>query len=281
VATEITERGINPGDLVGDLPDPNAQSQTVEPSSTVASGRGERTTAGAGSGAPGIYRAGGPTTLFGSSGWGPFSDGPLNAVRKSVLSRDSVTEENWMLMMATKVLEAGDEWTRRRAESLKAAGGVDADGVSLTRSDATRVVPEQVKGQNGVLDERALPMGVYEPHTNHVFCGPVCFCHGYGANAQQIEHILSLREADWKCSLTLWGKGQYLVAPKRAMALGALHGWTQLWRLFVMTNLSYNIRKRYLQMTYMNADYIALDVETYQVICPSLVQDCSKSYIAE
>ena len=77
----------------------------------------------------GIYRSGGPTTLFGGSGWGPYSDGPLNAVRKSVLSRDGVTEENWMLMMATRALEAGEEWTKWRKESVMVGGGPGAEGL--------------------------------------------------------------------------------------------------------------------------------------------------------
>ncbi len=66
VLEDISAKGLQAGDLVG------------------------AATGGGG----GVYRAG-PTTLFGGNGWGPYSDGPLNAVRKSVLSLDGVTEENW------------------------------------------------------------------------------------------------------------------------------------------------------------------------------------------
>jgi len=76
----------------------------------------------------GIYRAGGPTTIFGGSGWGPYSDGPLNAVRKSLLGRDGVSEENWMWMVAGRVADAGTEWAKWRKEGLRAVGALGADG---------------------------------------------------------------------------------------------------------------------------------------------------------
>lgn len=126
VAEEISSLGLKPGDPVGELPDPNSSSHCNEVSALAATAasatqnKGDRSSGG-------IYRAGGPTTLFGGSGWGPFSDGPLNAVRKSVLSRDGVTEENWMYMMAKRVLESGDEWARWRKESVVAAGGPGAE----------------------------------------------------------------------------------------------------------------------------------------------------------
>ena len=111
VLDEITARGLKAGDLVGDLPDPNAQHQQHNTELNALMGgtsldRGILGGAGGPSGSGGgIYRAGGPTTLFGGSGWGPYSDGPLNAVRKSILSRDGVSEENWMWMMALRVCE--------------------------------------------------------------------------------------------------------------------------------------------------------------------------------
>jgi len=117
---------LKPGDLVGELPDPNAAHYSNELSAlnaaavAAASNKPER---GSGSGG-GIYRAGGPTTIFGGSGWGPYSDGPLNAVRKSVLSRDGVAEDNWMWMMATRVAEANENWTKQRKEAVKVIEGV-------------------------------------------------------------------------------------------------------------------------------------------------------------
>ena len=83
----------------------------------------ERTGTG-GASVLGIYRAGGPTTIFGGSGWGPYSDGPLNAVRKSFLNREGLNEENWMLSAAQRTLEADDEWKRIRRDALKACGGI-------------------------------------------------------------------------------------------------------------------------------------------------------------
>ncbi|KAH0578398.1 hypothetical protein H2248_003555 [Termitomyces sp. 'cryptogamus'] len=123
VTEEIAALGLKPGDPVGELPDPNATSHNEVTSLAVAStgataGKGDRVGGG-------IYRAGGPTTIFGSSGWGPYSDGPLNAVRKSLLSRDGVDEENWMFMMAQRVLEAGQEWAKWRKEGLKIGGGLE------------------------------------------------------------------------------------------------------------------------------------------------------------
>ena len=64
----------------------------------------------------GMYRAGGPTTIFGGSGWGPYSDGPLNAVRKSLLTRDGLNEENWMYVAAQRTAEASHEWADLRAD---------------------------------------------------------------------------------------------------------------------------------------------------------------------
>lgn len=93
---ECEERGAKPGDEVGEVEfvgGPSAgQSQVQgELAGLLGSGSGGAGGGGAGGGAGGvggsIYRPGGPTTIFGGSGWGPYSDGPLNAVRKSVLSR--------------------------------------------------------------------------------------------------------------------------------------------------------------------------------------------------
>jgi len=141
-------------------------------------------------GGGGIYRAGGPTTIFGGSGWGPFSDGPLNAVRKSLLSRDGVTEENWMWMMAGRVGEADEEWARLRKER-KGRAGLAVDGVVMGGKGSAWERPgpivEKVKVEKntqveggGTMDTEGNavrtkrknreegPVGVYEPHTNMV-----------------------------------------------------------------------------------------------------------------
>ncbi|KAF8639179.1 hypothetical protein AX17_001666 [Amanita inopinata Kibby_2008] len=182
---EITAKGLKPGDPVGELPDPNAPHHSNELSSLTGgagagAGRGERGSGG------GIYRAGGPTTIFGGSGWGPYSDGPLNAVRKSLLSRDGVTEENWMYMMAMRVIDAGEEWTKCRKEALKPYSGIDAvgghDGTmasSFIRAKLKEVEEEEVDAKENVTDPVAKkrkvsydkdepPLGVYEPHTGIV-----------------------------------------------------------------------------------------------------------------
>ncbi|KAG7442805.1 uncharacterized protein BT62DRAFT_904881 [Guyanagaster necrorhizus] len=153
ILQEIAERGIKPGDLVGDLPDPNVQS-------TEAASRPDRANPqGGGGGGLGIYRAGGPTTIFGGSGWGPYSDGPLNAVRKSLLSRDGVTEENWMWMMAQRVLEGDGELAKWRRNRLKPGGGE-----TMREEDV-----EPLKKKRKVSSDDPLPMGVYEPHTGNVY----------------------------------------------------------------------------------------------------------------
>jgi chromatin structure-remodeling complex protein RSC7 len=168
---EITEKGLKPGDPVGELPDPlGASSQTV-PS-------GQQPTTSTSSG---IYRAGGPTTIFGSTGWGPFSDGPHSAVRKSLLTREGLTEENWMLEAAKRVGDAGDEWTRMRREARVACGGILGDGldkgkgkeVQVAEGEEKRGATEELEGaerKRAKAEESQYPLGVYEPHTGLVHC---------------------------------------------------------------------------------------------------------------
>ncbi|KAG5634629.1 hypothetical protein H0H81_001328 [Sphagnurus paluster] len=205
VTEEIAALGLKPGDPVGELPDPNAASHNNEASALAAAssapgGKADRTGGG-------VYRAGGPTTIFGGSGWGPYSDGPLNAVRKSLLSRDGVDEENWMFMMATRVAEAGDEWKKWRREGLRPGGGVNetiAGGgsrqvVSIVEDPVTTQVRHREEEEedleeeeedadqsagtvNGIkvevksatkrrriVTEDAPPLGIYEPHTGLVY----------------------------------------------------------------------------------------------------------------
>lgn len=175
---EITARGLSAGDPVGDLPDPNALHHSNEASNlnaANASNAASKNDRGGGV-AMGLYRAGGPTTIFGSSGLGPFSDGPLNVVRKSLLSRDGVSEENWMWMTAMRTLTAGDEWTRLRREGLRpmdAAGNV-AKGKRKAEAEAEEEQQDTADSNKKVKpDSEApsdLPLGVYEAHSGVVQC---------------------------------------------------------------------------------------------------------------
>lgn len=213
VLEEITARGLKAGDLVGELPDPNATHHSNELSAlnaTAAAAAANKNDRGGGGG--GVYRAGGPTTLFGGNGWGPYSDGPLNAVRKSVLSRDGVGEENWMFMMATRVSEASEEWGRLRKEAVKVVKGVDGlvlGGALLPPTEmnqhpsaGNKPAAEEVEETNeeeeeeeGVQDQAAVDnekpllkkrkvefdinrpaVGIYEPHSHTIHCElPVLF----------------------------------------------------------------------------------------------------------
>lgn len=194
VLAEITAKGLQAGDPVGELPDPNAPAHPQPDANSLANSAFASSSNVNVAGGGGIYRAGGPTTIFGGSGWGPFSDGPLNAVRKSLLSRDGVTEENWMWMMAGRVGEADEEWARLRKEG-RGKAGLTVDGVVMggkgsawERPDPTPEDVEEekvVQGEDGgvagvdgnttnkgvkrkAADEGAL--GVYEPHTNMILC---------------------------------------------------------------------------------------------------------------
>jgi hypothetical protein len=120
VLADITEKGLKPGDLVGELADPNAPSAAALAAAELANAQ----KADRAGGTQGIYRAGGPTTLFGGPGWGPYSDGPLNAVRKSLLNRDGLNEENWMLIAAQRTAEASAEWAKQRRRALVPYGGI-------------------------------------------------------------------------------------------------------------------------------------------------------------
>lgn len=168
---EITEKGLKPGDLVGELPDPLGASSQTAPS-------GQQPATSTSSG---IYRAGGPTTIFGSTGWGPFSDGPHSAVRKSILTREGLTEENWMSEAARRVGDAGEEWARMRRQARVACGGILGDGldrgkgkeVQVTEAEEKRGATEELEGverKRARVEGSQYPLGVYEPHTGLVHC---------------------------------------------------------------------------------------------------------------
>lgn len=158
--------GLQPGDLVGDLQDPSTQTELAQLTGGDKQSRVER------GGGGGIYRAGGPTTIFGGSGWGPYSDGPLNAVRKSMLTRDGLTEENWMLIAAQRTAEAGEEFGRLRREALRACGGILGDPSSTPGSPKRTIEDEneETREERRRREEGELPLGVYEPHNGIVVC---------------------------------------------------------------------------------------------------------------
>ena len=112
---------------------------------------------GTGGGGSGLYRTGGPTTVFGGTGLGPFSDGPLSAARKSVLTRAGLQEENWMSVIAEHVREAESEWITTRRGALLPVGGSMGDDPTSNEKEGTDAFS-------------ALPMGVYEPHTGIIHC---------------------------------------------------------------------------------------------------------------
>ncbi|KAF8556594.1 hypothetical protein OG21DRAFT_1408764 [Imleria badia] len=168
VLADITTKGLSSGDYVGELPDPLAASASNAPAISAPSQMFSGTNQG-------VYRAGGPTTLFGGSGWGPFSDGPHSAVRKSMLSREGLTVENWMSEAARRVHELNTEWSKMRQEARIACGGIlegnSSSGKGKERDEmngAMDVDGEGDVGQKKKTDEVELPLGVYEPHTGLV-----------------------------------------------------------------------------------------------------------------
>lgn len=171
---EATEKGFKPGDLVGDLQETSNIASEAAALNATASRDAGKPDRGPGLG---IYRAGGPTTLFGGSGWGPYSDGPLNAVRKSVYNREGLNEENWMLLAAQRTLDAGEEWTRQRREALRAYrntyGQLTEENVQSPKRAADEIdiddSIEQTKRRRVSVDP-SLPLGVYEPQTGLVLC---------------------------------------------------------------------------------------------------------------
>lgn len=156
---DITERGLKPGDPVEDLIE---QQQLAAAEASAAAGRsvGNKTERSG----LGIYRTGGPTTVFGGSGLGPFSDGPLNVAKKAMLNREGVNEENWMLSMAERTREANEEWTKGRKESLRPLGGL----VEVEKPSEDKAM--DVDNDDDDNDRGIYPLGAYEPHSNLVHC---------------------------------------------------------------------------------------------------------------
>lgn len=185
VLAEITEKGLKSGDFVGDL------SEGGQPVAAAAdsSARDIQSDRLPGSGPPtSMYRAGGATTLFGASGWGPFSDGPLNAVRKSQLKQDGATEENWIALAAARTAEMSAQWGKLRRQNLKICGGiqqqevsnneqrdvemeVNVDGLDEGGARKRGAEGEEVSSRKKKrFDDGPLPLGIYEPHSGVVVC---------------------------------------------------------------------------------------------------------------
>ncbi|KZP15821.1 hypothetical protein FIBSPDRAFT_749593 [Athelia psychrophila] len=179
---ECTSKGFTAGELVGDLTDPAANPDVAN------NKQSDPAQSGIGSSGIGLYRAGGPTTIFGGSGWGPYSDGPLNAVRKSLLTRDGLNEENWIQIAATRTAEASAEFAKLRREMGKVCGGLGIgmglDVVPIEDDLKRRAVEWMAEGRDEMVveveDEEStrkrrkrnvgdeLPLGVYEPHSGVV-----------------------------------------------------------------------------------------------------------------
>lgn len=208
VLAEITEKGLKPGDFVGELESTQTNANAAAAAEALASL--EASGGRLGTGAPtNMYKPGGPTTIFGGSGWGPYSDGPLNAVRKSILNRDGLNEENWMYVAAIRTIESDKEWATSRREGLRAHGGIHGDSYGMENEQSQqgqqaqqddmdvdieavddagtaaggkkRAVASEKRGafKKQRFLEGPFPMGIYEPHTAHVFCElsspcPIC-----------------------------------------------------------------------------------------------------------
>jgi chromatin structure-remodeling complex protein RSC7 len=114
-----------------------------------------------------MYRAGGPTTIFGGAGFGPFSEGPLNAPKKAFYTREGITEENWMFEAAQRTLSASEDFARGRREALLACGGVLGATAKAEKKEGddseTDAAKKRKRGEE-------LPLGVYEPHSGVVLC---------------------------------------------------------------------------------------------------------------
>lgn len=169
---EITARGLKPGDYVGDLQETSnvaAEAAALNATATREAGKQER------SAGLGMYRAGGPTTIFGGSGWGPYSDGPLNAVRKSLYNREGLNEENWMYVSAQRTIEENETWKQLRRDALAGYASIWGDSLEPPGSpkrgiDEIVVDDSEVETKRRKLNEGSLPLGMYDAQTGLVFC---------------------------------------------------------------------------------------------------------------
>ncbi|KAG8810028.1 hypothetical protein FRC18_004270 [Serendipita sp. 400] len=177
---EAAEKGAKPGDVVIEPQQDLSHNISVD-----AYGKGQKESR------TGIYKPGGPTTFFGSDGVGPFR-GEMSSTKKAMLTRENLTEENWMHAAGLSMLEANEELRRGRAERLLPGAGLDEAYVPISHISAgattLQYVPSVILSApvalstgdammdqfDGEVDIKALetanasstkPVAVYEVHT--------------------------------------------------------------------------------------------------------------------
>ena len=119
---DIIARGLRPGDPVSVLIE-QQELAAAESSAIAALNKAEKNANKGESSRLGIYRTGGPTTVFGGSGLGPFSDGPIHVAKRAMLNREGANEETWMKVMAERTRDANSDWTKGRLEALSPLRG--------------------------------------------------------------------------------------------------------------------------------------------------------------
>lgn len=147
---DCVTKGVEPGSLVGDLPDPalplsdRALTANQDVSGAGTGGRIEKHMP--------FYTVGGPTTHFAGAGMiDPFVDAGQGN-KKQMLIRNGLTPENWMLEYARGVVEKNRELAQERRDRL----GKIKDGFhyekdkdrDASRADGTE--DEKTSGANGV-----------------------------------------------------------------------------------------------------------------------------------
>ena len=189
---------MTPGELVGELPDLNLYpvGDINQPLRTLE----ERRQAAAGNvgggaavnsaqlalGAGGIYRSGGPTTHFGGPGLGPFDEAHviggglgvssgIAAARRAALTREGVSEENWMWKTALRVHEANEAFASMRRSRLRPVGlgdpveGGIEDPLRAARDEDENSEEAEQRKRKWLAEGN--PLGAYEPHTDMFHCG--------------------------------------------------------------------------------------------------------------
>ena len=168
---DITARGLKPGDPVTDLIEQEAL-QAAENSAIAALNKAANNPNKAERSGLGIYRTGGPTTVFGGTGLGPFSDGPIHVAKRAMLNREGANEETWMKVMAERTRDANSDWTKGRAESLRPLGGLLSGDKERARDETMDV--DGAEAQRDSITS-LYPIGMYEPHTGIVHCEYIDF----------------------------------------------------------------------------------------------------------
>ena len=162
---EVIVKGITPGSPVRELPNPTATSTSNLPTNTLPA----QASLGI---SHGIYRAGSPMTLFSGTGLGPFSDGPHSTVRKSMLSREGLTLENWMAEAARHMAGMNSNFAKMRREAMAPCGSIlDDDARDKLKEQSNEVDDGDGSTKKKLKVEYSqFPLGVYEAHTGLVYC---------------------------------------------------------------------------------------------------------------